>query len=147
MRSRFELSVSVFVIARRDEQVLLLRRCNTAWMDGFYSLPAGRHDGGETLDQAAARELLEETGLVVRPEDLQLAHLMHCRSGDSGGEWLGAFFLATSCSGSAVLREPHKHDAVAWFDLHALPSAVIPYTRQGLEAALRGTAFSSFGWS
>jgi 8-oxo-dGTP pyrophosphatase MutT (NUDIX family) len=63
---RFDLNVSVFVVVMRGSQVLLLRRSNTGWHDDYYSLPAGGHDGGETLVQAAARELREETGLNAR---------------------------------------------------------------------------------
>jgi 8-oxo-dGTP pyrophosphatase MutT (NUDIX family) len=41
-------NVSVFAIALRGSEVLLLRRARTGWKDGFYRLPAGGHDGGET---------------------------------------------------------------------------------------------------
>lgn len=92
-KNRFGLSVSVFVIITRGHEVLLLRRSNTGWKDNFYSLPAGGHDGGETLAESASRELREETGLCAEPTGLRLAHLLHCYQGDGGTEWLGAFFL------------------------------------------------------
>jgi 8-oxo-dGTP diphosphatase len=146
MRERFRLSASVFVVVRRGGQVLLLRRAGTDWHDGDYSLPAGGVDGGEALDAAAARELREETGLEVSPDDLRLAHVLHSRAGDGGSEWLGAFFVAERWHGEPRLMEPHKHDALDWFALDALPARTIPYTRQGIEACARGVAFSRFGW-
>ena len=138
--------MSVFVIVRQGDDVLLLRRANTGWKDGCWSLPAGAHDGGETLTQAAARELREETGLVASLDGLRLAHLLHCRTGDDGREWLGAFFIADSWTGSPALGEPGKHDRIGWFCVRDLPDSLIEYTRQGLECAAIGEPFSAFGW-
>ena len=143
---RFDLNVSVFVVVMRGSQVLLLRRSNTGWKDGYYSLPAGGHDGGETLMQAAERELREETGLHANPEQLQLTHLLHCRQGDTGSEWLGAFFSANEWHGTPSIEEPQKHDVLDWFEIEDLPQNVIPYTRQGLLLSRAGVPFSAFGW-
>lgn len=145
-RQRFALSVSVFVIVRNAQnQVLLLRRANTGWHDGHFSLPAGGHDGAEPLAAAAARELCEETGLRASTDDLQLVHLLHCAAGDSGTEWLGAFFSAEGWSGTPQLMEPDKHDHLGWHALDALPGNTIAYVRQGIESGLRGVRFSTFG--
>jgi len=146
MRTRFELSVSVFVVVQRGREVLLVRRRATGWKDGWYSLPAGGLDGGEALDAAAARELREETGLEAQPSDLRLVHLLHCRSGDTGGEWLGAFFHAECWSGAPRIIEAEKHDAIGWFDRDALPESTIDYTRQALVAIGQGRPASTFGW-
>ena len=143
---RFDLSISVFVVVRRRSQVLLLRRSNTGWHDGYCSLPAGGHDGGESLVQAAARELQEETGLHANPAQLHLIHLLHCRQGDSGNEWLGAFFSADEWHGTPAVREPQKHDSLDWYEIDQLPENVIPYTRQGLLLSQAGVSFSTFGW-
>ena len=145
-RQRFALSASVFVVVRRGEQILLLRRANTGWHDGHWSLPAGGHDGGETLEQSAARELREEVGIDAHPHDMRLIHVLHARAGDNGGEWLGTFFLATQWQGEPALGEPDKHDALGWYPLNELPSGLIAYTRQGLELGLQGTTYSTFGW-
>ncbi|AIF48871.1 NUDIX hydrolase [Dyella japonica] len=146
-RQRFPLTSSVFVILHDEGRVLLLRRRNTGWKDGYLSLPAGSHDGGEPLAAAAARELNEETGVVVEPQALRLAHLMHCRSGDSDAEWLGAFFRADAWSGEPRLMEANKHDHLGWYEAARLPDEVIPYTAQGIACALNGMPYSDFGWS
>ncbi|MBL8154165.1 MAG: NUDIX domain-containing protein [Anaerolineae bacterium] len=48
-----------------DEQKILLSRRSDL---NVWGLPGGRLDGGESFADAAAREVLEETGLVVRVE-------------------------------------------------------------------------------
>lgn len=55
--------IGVAVIVRRDDgQILLERRSDCGW----WGLPGGRVEPGESIEQAALREVLEETGLSVR---------------------------------------------------------------------------------
>jgi 8-oxo-dGTP diphosphatase len=46
---------------------LLLIQRGTEPSRGLWSLPGGRVEAGETAEQAVEREVLEETGLTVRP--------------------------------------------------------------------------------
>lgn len=57
-----QLAVSAAIF--RDGKVLLTRRARSP-AKGFYSLPGGRVEFGESLHQALAREVDEETGLDV----------------------------------------------------------------------------------
>src|SRR4051812_36423779 len=52
------------VVRDRDGRLLLVRRGH-APSEGLWSVPGGRVEDGETPEQAAAREVLEETGLYV----------------------------------------------------------------------------------
>ena len=54
------------VVLRRDGAVLFVRR-GRAPAAGSWTLPGGKVEPGETLEQAVVRELAEETGLVVAP--------------------------------------------------------------------------------
>jgi len=54
------VSASIF----RDGQVLLVRRARSPGR-GLYSLPGGRVEYGETLQQALTREVAEETALSI----------------------------------------------------------------------------------
>lgn len=53
---RYRFIGAVYIILRDNNKVLLLRRANTGYYDGDYSLPAGHMDGDEPAAHAAVRE-------------------------------------------------------------------------------------------
>src|SRR5215472_17118768 len=58
--------VGIGIVVIRDDSVLLVRRGKSPNI-GAWTLPGGAQELGETTEQAARRELLEETGLEVGP--------------------------------------------------------------------------------
>jgi ADP-ribose pyrophosphatase YjhB (NUDIX family) len=140
---RFKLVTTVHLFLIRDEEVLLLRRYNTGYADGEYSVVAGHLDGGEMVKAAAVREAREEVGVEIAPADLQIVGVMHRKSDD---ERIDFFLTARTWSGEVTNAEPHKCDDLGWFGVDALPENTIPYVRRALDNYRRGTWFDSFGW-
>ena len=143
-RVRHMQSAAVFIVLQKDSQVLLLQRKATGWMDGQYSVPAGTLDPDETIKDAAIREVLEEIGVIVHPQDISYAHTMHCKTG--AAVWMGHFFTTTNWQNGPKVCEPDKHSEVLWCDLGELPDNVIPYVKQALENISLGVSYSEFGW-
>ena len=139
MRARFPVTVHLFFI--RENQILLLRRFNTGFRDGEYSVPAGHLDGGETVLQAAAREAKEETGVEIAHEYMTFSTVMHRIEGD---ERVDFFFQVHKWSGEPFNAEPEKCDDLRWFELHRLPENTIPYVRQALENHLHAVRFDEY---
>ena len=59
--------MGVGALILRDDEILLIVRGGEP-LRGFWSLPGGGLETGETLEQGVCREVLEETGLHVRPQ-------------------------------------------------------------------------------
>lgn len=57
------IGVAALVLIRDGESVLLVKQ---SYDDRYWSLPGGGMEPGESVDQAAIREVREETGLEVR---------------------------------------------------------------------------------
>ena len=57
------------VIAFKDEKILLIKRANDP-LGGYWAPPSGYIEIDETLEEGAAREVLEETGYEVKIDNL-----------------------------------------------------------------------------
>ena len=94
---------------------LLIKRNNEPYND-YWALVGGKWDFGETLPEAARREVMEETGLET--SFVALRGLLSERVGpekDTDGE--AAHFLILVCQMEAMAGEAREQEegAVAWF--------------------------------
>jgi 8-oxo-dGTP diphosphatase len=121
----------------------LLRRFNTGYMDGHYSLPAGHLKNNESITHALIREVKEEAGISLKPKNINLAHVMHRREEDIR---VDLFFTTTAYQGKPKNTEPEKCDDLSWFPLNELPKNTIPYIRQALNCYLNHHIYSEIGW-
>ena len=141
--NRFSLPSAVHLFLLRGDEVLLLRRYNTGYEDGKYSVVAGHLDGGERVETAAVREAREEVGIEINPADVQVVGVMHRLSDDERIDW---FVAVRAWRGEIANREPDKCDELRWARLDDLPGNVIPYVRRALENFRQGRWYDSFGW-
>jgi 8-oxo-dGTP diphosphatase len=142
---RFTIYSAVYLLLIKEGQILLLRRFNTGWMDGNYSVPAGHLDGKESVAQAMVREAKEEAGIKIQPEDLKVVHTMN-RNSTGGREYIDFFLVAHKWEGEPCVTEPDKCDDVRWFDLDNLPENLLPYVKLAIENYQKGVTFAEFGW-
>ena len=142
MAPQFPVAVHIFFF--QGGNVLLLRRFNTGYADGNYSVPAGHLEGDETVVQAAIREVREEVGVALRPDDVLVVGTMHRKSRN---ERVDFFVTVRRWSGEPSNCEPEKCDDLSWFPLDALPTNTVPYIRRAVERSTGGHLwFDEFGW-
>jgi 8-oxo-dGTP pyrophosphatase MutT (NUDIX family) len=151
MKQRFTVIPAVYLILKSKDgkSILLSRRANTGYRDGFYSLVAGHLEGDEPLTVALAREAKEEAGIDINPADLRLATVMHLRSeikGSTDDERVTFYFETDTYSGELQNREPHKCDQLAWFDCSTLPAPIISHVSIAIDNARQGIPYSEYGW-
>ncbi|MGZ4033091.1 MAG: NUDIX hydrolase [Tumebacillaceae bacterium] len=140
---RFQLKAAVHLFLLRDNQLLMLRRFNTGYEDGKYSVVAGHLDGDEEVKTAAMREAREEAGIELDPEAVEVVGVMHRKSND---ERVDFFVAARAWKGEIENLEPGKCDDLRWFDLDNLPDNTIPYIRRAVDNFRQGNWFDSYGW-
>ncbi len=105
---RPQLAVSAAIF--RDGKVLLVRRARSPGK-GFYSLPGGRVEFGESLHQALSREVDEETGLRIDIVGLAGWREVLPAAG-GGGHYLIMSFAARWRANEPVLND--EHDDFKW---------------------------------
>lgn len=149
-REYFTVVPAVYLVFRRNGSILLLKRANTGYMDGQYSLPAGHVDGSEPARDAAVREAQEELGLTLNADDLRLVHTMHrsVNAEDKGGqhERIDLYFEATTWNGEPQNAEPHKCDELRWSSIAELPDDTVPEVRQALEKIAASETYSDYNF-
>jgi ADP-ribose pyrophosphatase YjhB (NUDIX family) len=106
--SRAQLAVSAAIF--REDKILLVRRARSP-AKGFYSLPGGRVEFGESLHAAVHREVAEETALTIEIVDLAgwREVLPHATG---GGHFVIMSFAARWVAGEPVLN--HELDDFGW---------------------------------
>lgn len=142
-KEKFALYAAVYILLEKEGKILLLRRYNTGWEDGKYTLPAGHFDGGETVKAAAAREAREETGVEIQEEDLDIVHVLHI---NTDKEYISYFLKANTWKGEPTNTEPEKSDDMKWFPMDNLPENTLPFIRDVLDAYQAGVMFSEAGF-
>ena len=113
----YDPKVAATCVVERKGKVLMIRRAVQPGI-GHWSLPGGYVDRGEVVEEAAAREVQEETGLVVEVE--RLVGLYSRR----GHPVLVAVFAARETGGT--LEAGAETSDVDFFSLDSLPPLAFP---------------------
>jgi 8-oxo-dGTP pyrophosphatase MutT (NUDIX family) len=143
-RDRFPVVVHVLLVRGSEAagETFLLRRANTGFMDGWFVLPGGHLQAGESLQAAATRECREETGVTAG--QLRPLCVLPYRSGRHQG--INVVFEGGDLSGEPGIGEPGRSDAGAWFPLTRLPEPVAPWLPHLLDLRSRGEWFLELHW-
>lgn len=110
--------VGVGVIIRREDEVLLVRR-KSVHGSGSWSTPGGHLDPGEALEECAAREAVEETGIEV--ENVRFRAITNDVFDDEEKHYLTVWMEADYRSGEPRLNAAYEMSDVAWFSWDRLP--------------------------
>ena len=141
LRNRFPVTVHIFLL--RQKHVLLLRRQNTGFADGLFSVVAGHIDGNESVRQAARREAAEEVGIELRVDDKHFAGVMHRREGE---ERIDFFFSTHIWHGEPANLEPNKCSELRWVPIDRLPEDTVPYIQKAIRCFWEADYFMEYGW-
>ena len=146
-KERHKVIPASYLVLIKNGKILLQRRFNTGYEDGKYSMVAGHVDKGETFTRCIIRETEEESGMILKTENLKVAHIMCRNSGtEENNERVDIFFVAEKWYGKIENREPHKCDDLSWFDLDNLPANIIPYIKQAIDYIKNKVFYSEHGW-
>lgn len=134
-------AAGVFVVARSSGRVLLVRRAPHVSTPGVWGMPAGKIELDESPQDAAARELHEETGVYLPPLSLRFA--FSCRTPEGG-----VFWAFVGCADREVpVMLGRELDAFRWVEIEEdLPGPMHPEivraasrrtVRDGMASAIR----------
>jgi 8-oxo-dGTP diphosphatase len=117
-----------------EGKVLLVRRPRPPF-EGLLALPGGKHEFGETLEQTATRELVEETGITSR----FLRHLATVPEHLHENGRITGHFILQLCKLEYLGKESQGELETRWVDLSGLEeleSEIVPSDRLMLREIL-----------
>jgi len=140
---RYQSFGCAFILLTRGEgpqqEVLLHLRQNTGYMDGKYDASASGHlEPGETLENCAIRETLEEVGVRLQPQDLKFRLLNH----NPQENYIKAFFTAELPKNQTPkICEPDKSGGLLWAKFDELPDNIVPFLSKVIQCIKQGICY------
>ena len=109
--------VSIGILVRRNEKILLGKRKKypAAW-----GIPGGKLEYGETIEECALRELVEETG--IRAKNARIVTATNDIFPEKKEHWITIILVADYDGGTVTIREPDKCEEWKWFSWNEIPN-------------------------
>jgi 8-oxo-dGTP diphosphatase len=124
------------VIFNSEGKVFLAKRGQEVRNEsGKWEFPGGAVEFNETLEKALAREVMEEYGFEVAV--LELLDVVDHIIPEEQQHWISPTFICTVKKGKPMIQEPHKCDAIGWFDLDRIPEDQLSIASKNSLASIR----------
>lgn len=114
------------LLIRKGDRLLLGLRGKNSYGGGTWGLPGGHLEFGERLIDAACREVGEELGAHVTPEDLELVSLVDDHQQPGKRHHVHVSFEIKEPAWEPQRMEPDECDEWRYFDINDLPKNVFP---------------------
>lgn len=143
-KQRNKIPVTAQIVLQKQNKILLIRRCNTGYEDGKYSLPGGHVEKGEEIKRAAIREAKEEIGIEIRKENLQVIHVLNRKVKDNA--YIDFILTCKEWEGTVKINEEDKCDEIKWVELDKMPSNIIPFIKEIFSKENDKKFYIAYGW-
>lgn len=144
MKKRYMNPSAVFAVMIKDGKILLQKRKNTGYCDGYYDMAASGHvEKDESMMDALIREVREEIGIHIQKDNLTFMTLIH-RHGN-GVIYYDGYFLVSDIQEEPYIHEPEKCEELRWFPLDALPENLIDDRYQALVCYRKNIHYYEYG--
>ncbi len=144
MKERHKVTPASYLILRKGDEILLMLRQNTSYYDGWYTVPSGHVEEGESPIDAVIRETKEEIGLDLDRASIKHALTMY-RVGTETGDRADYFFKVTNWQGEPINAEPMKCVEIGWFSIRSLPENLMHHVKDALECIEKHISYSELG--
>jgi len=146
MENKPQVKVGFGVMILKNNKVLLGKRhddpqkaSSALHGEGTWTMPGGKMHFGQTFEDEAARETLEETGIIVDKSKFKLISLTNDVVHDAHFITIG--FLCEDFEGEPQVMEPDEITKWEWFDLNSLPSPIYFPSEKVLKNYLSGKIY------
>ena len=143
MEKRNKLPISVQLLLENQNKILLMKRKNTGYGDGKYSLPGGHVEANEEIRKALVREAKEEIGININVEDVEFYKVLN-RKVSENQEYVDFVFKTNRWSGDVSNNEKDKCEEIIWADKDQIPENTLDFIPKLLSK--NDSAYLPFNW-
>ena len=143
MEERNKLPISVQLLLENQNKILLMKRKNTGYGDGKYSLPGGHVEANEEIRKALVREAKEEIGININVEDVEFYKVLN-RKVSENQEYVDFVFKTNRWSGDVSNNEKDKCEEIIWADKDQIPENTLDFIPKLLSK--NDSAYLPFNW-
>lgn len=126
MGQKYMMPVSVQLILKKENKILLMKRKNTGYEDGKYCLPGGHLEMNEEIREALIREAKEEIGIDININDIEFYKVLHMKINEEQ-EYIYFIFQTDSWSGDIINNEEEKCEEIIWVDVEKIPENTLNF--------------------
>lgn len=132
--------VGIGVIIQNEQGQILIGKRQGSHAP-YYSIPGGHLENGETFEEAAIKEIKEETGLHI--SDLNLVALTNNLRTyhESGKHYVSITFLCTCYRGEPQVMEPGKCESWGWHDPCDLPQPHFDASELAIKCMIKNEVY------
>lgn len=145
-RDRNKAVPAVYLMLEKEGKILLLKRAGSSYMNGYYSLVSGHVERGESPTAAMIRECAEEVGVELKPENLEIIHIMYYVAFEGDHERVSFLFKAKNFQGEPQIMEPDKCSELRWELLDSMPDNLVPELKNFFMGMKQNKFYSEPGY-
>ncbi|MEN0002834.1 MAG: NUDIX hydrolase [Bacteroidota bacterium] len=135
---KFKITLKTRLFLYHKGRILLLRQ--TKPNGGNYTMVGGTIEKQELAKETLIRESFEEAGIILKPNHLQLVHVLQKLRKNE--QRITLYFKAKAWKGQVFPRESEKFSGAEWFYLNQLPSNLTATVKHVLHAYRSGHFYS-----
>lgn len=134
---------AVVCYLRKNGKILLQRKKKGLYGGGWWNAPGGKLNDNETPEEAAKREVFEETGLMIK-NLFRRGKLNFYFTNKTKPDWIVYVFLTDSFSG---MPKGNKEGQLKWTNIKQIPyNKMWPDDRYWLPLLLKNKKFKGDFW-
>ena len=127
------------IIVNEENKILIGKRINSH--APYYSIPGGHVELGETFEEAAIREIKEETNLIIeQPRVIAITNNLETYQKENK-HYVSIILLVDNYQGALENKEPYKCEEWQWIEPVNLPEPHFDASKQGVACFLKNTFY------
>lgn len=134
------MKLSVYgILIDSHQKVLMHKRANTSYANGWWSFPGGHVEAGESICSAICRELWEEVGVEVLAQDCAF-QLTLIRKPILENRYINFFYVIKDWKNAPTISDG-KASELSFFSFTHLPNPTLPHIQEALQLIRKGIQF------